>query len=148
MARQYPDFNALKESFNGLVDVIGIPCTQFLNQEPGTPEEIMNALEHVRPGNGFMPNFQLFQKSEINGINRIPLYQWALGLCDTPDMAFSDKSYLLYGPLNSNDIRWNFEKILFDKNGNPVKRYTPSTEVVEIIPDIEELLGEKANWIF
>ena len=38
----------------------------------------MNALEHVRPGNGFMPNFQLFQKSEINGINRIPLYQWAL----------------------------------------------------------------------
>lgn len=45
-------------------------------------------------------------------------------------------------------FRWNFEKILFDKNGNPVKRYTPSTEVVEIIPDIEELLGEKANWIF
>ena len=31
MARQYPDFNALKESFNGLVDVIGVPCTQFLN---------------------------------------------------------------------------------------------------------------------
>jgi glutathione peroxidase len=45
-------------------------------QEPGSPVEIMNALEHVRPGNGFIPNFPLFAKSDINGANRLPLYAW------------------------------------------------------------------------
>ncbi len=38
----------------------------------------MNGLFHVKPGNSFVPNFQLTALSEVNGINRIPLYQWAL----------------------------------------------------------------------
>jgi hypothetical protein len=49
----------------------------LLQQEPGTPEEIMNALKFVRPGGGFAPNFPLFAKSDINGENRLPLYAWA-----------------------------------------------------------------------
>ena len=48
-----------------------------MQQEPGTPEEIMNALQFVRPGGGFVPNFPLFAKSDINGANRLPLYAWA-----------------------------------------------------------------------
>jgi len=143
LARQYPDFNALIDDFNGKVDIIGVPCSQFFNQEPGSPAEIMNALEYVRPGSGFVPNFTLLQKSEVNGDNRIPLYTWALNLCDSPQTTFSDKSLLMYKGLQSNDIRWNYEKILFDGTGQPVRRYPPSTEVAEIIPDIENLLNTR-----
>jgi len=145
MARQYPDFNALVESYNGMVDIVGVPCTQFFNQEPGSPEEIMNALAHVRPGNGFVPNFTLLEKSEVNGANRMPLYDWVLNMCDSPMADFSDKSLLMYQGLKSNDIRWNFEKILFNTAGQPVKRYPPGTEVEEIIPDIENLLSNRSK---
>jgi glutathione peroxidase len=48
-------------------------CSQL---EPGTPAEIMNAVQYVRPGGGFLPDFPLFAKSEINGANRLPLYAW------------------------------------------------------------------------
>jgi len=136
---QYPDLNALKETFNGAVAVVGVPCAQFKNQEPGTPEEIIKALEFVRPGNGFKPNFPLTEKSEVNGENRIPLYTWALDLCPSPVRKFNEQSSLLYSPYDSHDIRWNFEKILFNKMGHPVKRYEPSTKVSEIIPDIKAM---------
>jgi len=140
MTYQYLDFNALQESFNGAIAVVGVPCAQFYNQEPGSNAEIMNGLEHVRPGSGFIPNFPLTEKSEVNGANRLPLYAWATGLCPQPVAAFNPANLLMYSPLDSNDVRWNFEKILFDKMGQPVKRYDPSTLVPEIIPDIEALL--------
>jgi len=124
-----------------MVDIVAVPCSQFFNQEPGSPEEIMNAVTYVRPGGGFVPNFRMMEKSDVNGENRIPLYQWALGLCDSPNSAFSDKSRMFYSPMDSSDIRWNFEKILFDTNGAPYRRYPPLTEVEEIIPDIEALLA-------
>jgi len=136
---QYPDLNALKETFNGAVAVVGVPCDQFRNQEPGSPEEILKALEYVRPGNGFKPNFPLTVKSEVNGENKIPLYTWALDRCPSPVRKFKSLSSLLYSPFNSHDIRWNFEKILFNKMGQPVKRYEPKTQVSEIIPDIKAM---------
>lgn len=142
MAFQYPSFNALKESFDGSVDVIGVPCAQFYNQEPGSPEETMNALKYVRPGNGFVPNFTLFEKSEINGPNRIPLYAWALDVCDSPGSAFNTKGAYMYDMFSSNDVRWNFEKILFDKQGKPYRRYVANTEVEEILADIEFLVTQ------
>ena len=49
-------------------------CTSF-QQEPGANgTEILNGIQYVRPGNGFVPNFQLFQKIEINGDTEEPLY--------------------------------------------------------------------------
>ena len=42
-------------------------------------------------------------------------------------------------------FRWNFEKILFDSNGHPFKRYAPGVEVEEIIPDIESMLGDQRS---
>jgi len=141
MAAQYPSFNVLKESYNDSVDVIAVPCSQFFNQEPGSPEEIMNALKYVRPGGGFVPNFRLMEKSDVNGVKRIPLYQWALGLCDSPFPSFSNPSMLFYTPLDNSDIRWNFEKILFDQRGAPYRRYTPDTEVADILKDIDTLLS-------
>jgi len=143
MTFQYPSYNALKDAFDGSVDVIGIPCSQFFNQEPGSPTEIMNGLQYVRPGDGFVPNFTLYQKCEINGPNRIDLYKWTLGLCDVaPKPEFSPKGIYMYDGFTSGDIRWNFEKILFDKNGKPFRRYDSAVETDAIIPDIEMLLAQ------
>lgn len=104
----------------------------------------MNALQYVRPGNGFVPNFQLFQKSDVNGLNRIGLYQWALGLCPVaPKPEFSTKGIYMYNEFSAEDVRWNYEKILFDKNGKPYRRYDSSTETDVIMPDIEELLARE-----
>ena len=53
--------------------------------------------------------------------------------------------YFFYKYCNyyKNIYRWNFEKILFDSNGHPFKRYAPGVEVEEIIPDIESMLGDQ-----
>ncbi|EHB06922.1 Glutathione peroxidase 3 [Heterocephalus glaber] len=60
--------NALQEELEpfGLV-VLGFPCNQFGKQEPGENSEILPSLKYVRPGRGFVPNFQLFEKGDVNG---------------------------------------------------------------------------------
>jgi glutathione peroxidase-family protein len=66
------------------------------------------------------------------------LYQ---ALCTSPEPEFRTKELLLYAPLHSTDIRWNFEKILFDREGKPYRRYPPNTEIFDMVPDIEALLA-------
>ena len=52
-------------------------CTLLLQQEPaGTAEELLNGLKHVRPGGGFVPNFPLTAKSDVNGDKQLPLYSY------------------------------------------------------------------------
>ena len=50
-----------------------------VQQEPsGDPTEILNAIQHVRPGNNFQPAFTLFARADVNGQNRLSVYSWAL----------------------------------------------------------------------
>ena len=56
--------------------VLGFPSAQFAHQEPGRDDEIMNGLKYVRPGNGFVPNFTLFSKLDVNGAKEDPLFSW------------------------------------------------------------------------
>lgn len=49
---------------------------QFYRQEPGREDEILNCLQYVRPGNGYIPKFDMFSKVEVNGEDAIPLYKW------------------------------------------------------------------------
>lgn len=79
-AEQYPHLNALMREFStgkykcGF-SVLAFPCNQFMYQEPGAnAKEILNGLKCVRPGNGFEPNFPLFQKTQVNGKNEDPIY--------------------------------------------------------------------------
>ncbi|CAG0920379.1 unnamed protein product [Notodromas monacha] len=111
-------------------------------QEPGAnATEIYNALANVRPGGGFVPNFQLFAKSEVNGPNASALYKYLKGECQSPLEPFLDKLRLAYDSLNSRDIRWNFEKFLIDRDGKPYARFAPYTIPEDIPPFIEELLA-------
>ncbi|XP_017373977.1 glutathione peroxidase 6 isoform X1 [Cebus imitator] len=68
LTAQYPELNALQEELKSLgVIVLGFPCNQFGKQEPGANSEILLGLKYVRPGSGFVPNFQLFEKGDVNG---------------------------------------------------------------------------------
>ena len=120
---QYEGLEALYQKYKdkGLV-ILGFPCNQFMGQEPGTAEEIQNFCSTK-----YNVTFPLFAKLEVNGDGTDPLYKYL-------------KSAL---PIEGkNDIRWNFEKFIIDRNGNPVKRYAPKTKPIELEADIENLLAK------
>lgn len=120
-----PQFGGLQElqdryTDRGLV-VLGFPCNQFAGQEPGTPEEIA----HVAKGD-YGVTFDLFEKTDVNGENRHPLY--AL-LTQTP-----------YATGTGGDVLWNFEKFLVSADGEVMFRWPPlddplCTKVIEAIED-------------
>jgi glutathione peroxidase-family protein len=67
---QYLQLNVLIDESNSScpLEIIGFPCNQFGLQEPGENEyEILNGLKYVRPGHGYMPNFPLVEKRDVNG---------------------------------------------------------------------------------
>ena len=130
-----------------IIAITNIICkahTFILFQETGKDQELLSILKHVRPGNGFEPKFPIFSKVEINGKNTDPLWQFLRESIPTP----SDNSHHLVGnprfivwqPVQRNDISWNFEKFLVSPEGIPYKRYSPKFETVNIKPDIEELI--------
>lgn len=100
--------------------VLGFPCGQFANQEPGTDEEIQSACKM-----NFWITFPLFKKIEVNGANADPLYKY-----------LKSKKW---GWL-SRWIKWNFTKFLIDKEGSVIERYAPTFAPKTIAPDIERLL--------
>ncbi|MBV1915147.1 MAG: glutathione peroxidase [Pseudomonadales bacterium] len=119
---QYAGLEGLYQEYKDQgLEIIALPCNQFLGQEPGTDAEIKQFCELNYP-----VSFQMSSKIEVNGENRIPLYEWLAG----------DASKF------KGDITWNFEKFLVDRNGQLVKRFHPKIEPqdAEIKISIEELL--------
>ena len=96
-------------------EILAFPCNQFGEQEPGTNEEIKNFCSSK-----FDVTFKLFDKIDVNGKDKSPLYSILT------DNEVTGKA----------DIKWNFEKFLIDKNGNVVARYTSKVE-----PNREELIS-------
>jgi len=140
----YLSYNVLKDQFQDSIEILGMPCTQFLNQEPGaTPVEIRNGIKHVRPGGGYEPNFPLFKKLKVNGAEAHPLYQYLKATCRNPvgHDDFKSKDFYFQESFDSRDIRWNWNKFLIDQNGVPVRRYTEGHDVLSIADDIEALLN-------
>ena len=78
------------------LQVLGFPCAQFDNQEPGNDDEIMNTLKYVRPGNGFVPEFTLFSKLEVNGASTDPLYSWMKVSSLTPKATHDSNPSAIY----------------------------------------------------
>jgi glutathione peroxidase len=122
---QYTGLEQLHEKFaeRGFA-VLGFPCNQFGEQEPGSAEEIATFCS-----SSYGVTFPLFEKNDVNGADRQPLYDVLTPLADSEG--------------NSGDIRWNFEKFLIDRNGAPVQRFSPLTEPEsdELVESIEKLLG-------
>jgi glutathione peroxidase len=119
-----PQYTALEQLHERYADrgfeVLGFPCNQFGGQEPGSAEEIQEFCSL-----NYGVSFPLFEKIDVNGAGRHPLYT---ELTKTADAEGHD-----------GDIRWNFEKFLVDPNGEVVARYSPVTtpDDATIIEDIE-----------
>ena len=108
---QYAGLQKLHEEFGGKgFEVLGFPCNQFLEQEPGTADEIQ---EFCSVNYGV--TFPLFEKIDVNGDDKDPLYA---ELEETADVADG----------HTGDIRWNFEKFLVSPTGEVVGRFSPTVE--------------------
>lgn len=133
--------NALKQEFSTGFEVLGFPCNQFYLQEPeANGTEILNAVKYVRPGGGFIPNFQMFRMVDVNGKNEIPLYTYLKKLCGPTHDEFQDG--LFYDPKRVSDVRWNFEVFLINKLGYPVYRFSEDAPIKDIEDAVRDLLNE------
>ena len=124
---QYEQLQALHEKYaeKGLA-IVGVPCNQFGGQEPGSPEEIAQFCEA-----NYGVEFDLLAKVDVNGPNASPLYKYLTSEETNPE--------------HSGKITWNFEKFLFDRDGQLVARFSPRTkpDAPEVIEAIEKELAEK-----
>jgi glutathione peroxidase len=103
--------------------VIGVPCNQFMGQEPGTAEEIQTFCSA-----NYGVTFPLLAKTDVNGPDRHPLYAELTTTTDDSGEA--------------GDIQWNFEKFLLAPGGEVVNRFRPRTvpDAPEVIAAIEAVL--------
>uniref|UniRef100_A0A8I3WQ62 Glutathione peroxidase n=1 Tax=Callithrix jacchus TaxID=9483 RepID=A0A8I3WQ62_CALJA len=131
------ELNALQEELApfGLV-VLGFPCNQFGKQEPGENSEILPSLKYVRPGGGFVPNFQLFEKGDVNGEKEQKFYTFLKNSCPPTSELVGTSDRLFWEPMKVHDIRWNFEKFLVGPDGIPIMRWHHRTTVSNVKMDI------------
>ncbi|MBF6469324.1 glutathione peroxidase [Nocardia beijingensis] len=121
---QYSGLVELHESFGPRgFSVVGVPCNQFMGQEPGTAEEIQQFCATT-----YGVDFPLLEKTDVNGEQRHALYQQ---LVEAPDAEGS-----------AGDIQWNFEKFLIDRDGKIAGRFRPRTtpDAPELVAAIESVL--------
>lgn len=120
-----PQFAGLEALYQQYKDrgfaVLGFPCNQFAEQDPGDNEEILSFCQ-VNYG----VSFPMFDKIEVNGSNTHPLFEYLKK--EAPGM------------LGLTAVKWNFTKFLADREGNVVERFAPNTEPASIAPAIEALL--------
>jgi len=70
------------------------------------------------------------------------MYAFLKGACPNPKDTVGSKAGMYWDPIRQYDITWNFEKFLVDRNGHPVKRYTPTVDPLSIYDDIVALMAE------
>ncbi|AZM77183.1 glutathione peroxidase [Streptomyces sp. KPB2] len=104
--------------------VLGVPCNQFMGQEPGSADEIAEFCSAT-----YGVTFPMTEKVEVNGEGRHPLYDRLTGFPD-------DEGH-------SGDIRWNFEKFLIGRDGKVAARFAPQTEpeAAEVVAAVEARLA-------
>jgi glutathione peroxidase len=107
-----PQYTALEALHERLADrgfaVVGFPCNQFGGQEPGTADEIAEFCSAT-----YGVSFPMFEKIEVNGPGRHPIYQELTAVPDADGEA--------------GDIQWNFEKFLLRPDGTVAARFRPRT---------------------
>ena len=101
--------------------VVGLPCNQFMGQEPGSAQEIAQFCSAT-----YGVTFPMTEKVEVNGEDRHPVYAGLVELADESG--------------HTGDIQWNFEKFLVSAEGSPVARFGPTTEPDD--PDLRARVDE------
>jgi len=125
---QYTELEDLYKKYSGKgLEILGFPCNQFGDQEPGNSKNIASFCQK-----NYGVDFQMFEKIDVNGKNAHPLYKY---LTKTAP-----------GVLGTESIKWNFTKFLVDRKGKILKRYAPNISPKEITPDIEKQLSGNASF--
>lgn len=115
---QYTQLEAIHEQYADRgFSVLGVPCNQFLEQEPGSAEEIATFCSTT-----YGVTFPLTEKVEVNGEGRHPLYEQL-----TPNADAEGRD---------GDIQWNFEKFLVGRDGEVLARFAPT-----VVPDDPTVVG-------
>ncbi|MHB2094293.1 glutathione peroxidase [Pantoea dispersa] len=123
---QYEQLESLQKAWQDKdFSVLGFPCNQFLEQEPGSNEEIKTFCSTT-----YGVTFPLFDKTEVNGERRHPLYRQLVAA--QPEAERPAGSGFLErmeskgrAPKAPGDILWNFEKFLINKQGEVIARFSP-----------------------
>jgi len=119
-----PQYDGLEKLYSDYKDeglvVLGVPCNQFMGQEPGTEAEIKAFCE-----TRFKIDFPLTSKEEVKGAGAHPFYKWALETLG-----------------ESADPAWNFHKILVGKDGTLIRAFGPRTEPLadEVVTTVKAAL--------
>ncbi len=119
-----PQFEGLEElnrkyKGQGLV-IIGFPCNQFGNQDPGGDEEISGFCQL-----NYGVSFQIMKKVDVNGKNADPIFKYLKKEA---------------GGFMTDAIKWNFTKFLVSRDGKTIKRYAPITAPKKLMNDIDKFL--------
>lgn len=122
-----PQYKGLEELYQRYKDqgfaVLGFPCDQFGNQEPGTEADIAQFCSLT-----YDVTFPMFAKVEVNGAHAHPLFKALKSAAP--------------GLLGSEGIKWNFTKFLVDATGQTVKRYAPTDTPASLAKHIEAMLPD------
>lgn len=120
-----PQLEGLQNLYSDLsergLEVLGFPCNQFLNQDPGNDDDISQFCSL-----NYGVDFPMFSKIEVNGSGTHPLFQ------------FLKKE--AKGLMGSEKVKWNFTKFLVGRDGQVIRRYPPTAKPEDIRGDIEKLL--------
>ncbi|PWE00938.1 glutathione peroxidase [Marinilabilia rubra] len=121
---QYKGLEALYKKYKdkGLV-ILGFPCNQFANQEPGDEKSISETCY-----TNYGVTFPMFAKVDVNGENAHPIFKYL-------------KNEL--GGIFGSMIKWNFTKFLIDSEGKPVKRFAPTTKPEAIEQYLKGILNKE-----
>ena len=145
----YLGLKELKEKFKDQpFEILAFPCNQFGLQENSNNNEILPSLKHVRPGNGYEPNFPVFGKLKVNGDDAHPMYKWLRTFGPTkegPEYTWVDNTaprQLHVSPCQPNDVFWNFGKFLISKDGSKAVRGLPSKAPKDFEDEINQFLKE------
>ena len=122
-----PQFGALEELYKEFHDqgltVLGFPCNQFANQDPGSNDEIAEFCQL-----NYGVTFPVMGKIDVNGSDAEPLFTWLTAQAP--------------GFMGSKQIKWNFTKFLVGRDGEVIKRYSPKEDPKSMTPDIEAALAD------
>ncbi|MBR6905492.1 MAG: glutathione peroxidase [Selenomonadaceae bacterium] len=143
-----PQFKELQDLYMKYKDqgleILGFPCNQFAEQEPGTNEEVQ---QFCRLNYGV--TFQIFEKGDVRGETAQPLFKY---LTEQKGFQGFDESHPIAKPLmealqknfpeylEGDGIKWNFTKFLVNREGEVVERFEPTTNPADMAGKIEELL--------
>lgn len=118
---QYEGLEKLYKKYHSKgLEILGFPCNQFGNQEPGDEKSISEGCVL-----NYGVSFQMFSKVDVNGKNAHPIFTY-----------LKNELKGTFG----NNVKWNFTKFLLDKNGKPIKRFAPVTTPENIDKFLSEII--------